>query len=426
MDNFTDLTKEQLELLNGEYLYFGSPIKHTTISSNKFLTLLPGIASIFVIDTNDLYQGINKYYNFISFGFDLWNKSPEFLKKKQSSVKIYNNAKDWIKTKGTSKGFIHKIKLTDYIKNNLKILNNGYDVRYEVVYTGKKEIKVDSTINHTIEWTCTFSEDRVAKYGPAGFIGKYEPPYSIEVLKEEYPKLLKDEVHKWRAETGIELIHKEPTYEEQKRIFYNWLAMSDKDKEISDKKCKQLNHGLDNFMLHNIIMQQNWHDENYSDLSKFRLMYNLRDMERNGLKYICLSNSDKSLILKPRVPKNAIKGLENNTIPRICVSNSIFGAISAIKGNQTLYVHLVEPTKVLDNAEVLQYVPAAVATGESWVLDDEIKTNIVGKIEINCDLHMIYKFATYKDIDYYAFFKDYTFIPFESLTKRTARKVLLN
>lgn len=74
----------------------------------------------------------------------------------------------------------------------------------------------------------------------------------------------------------------------------------------------------------------------------------------------------------------------------------------------------------------MQYVPDAVTTGESWVLDNEIKTTIVGKIEINCDLHMVYKFATYKDIDYYAFFKDYTFIPFESLTKRTARKVLLN
>ena len=425
MNNFTDLTKEQLKLLDKEYLYFGSSIKHSVISANKFLTLLPGIASIFVINKNDLYQGINKYYNFINFEYDLWNKSINFLKEKQSKVKIYNNAKDWIKTKGVSEGYIHKIKLTDYIRNNLKVYNNS-DVRYEIVYTGKKEIKVDSVIKHKIEWTCEFSEDCIAKYSEAGFVSKYDPPYSIEILKEKYPKLLKDEVHKWRAETGIELIHLEPTYEEQKRIFYNWLAMSDKDKEISDKKCKQLNNGLDNFMLHNVIMQENWHDENYTDLSKFRLMYNLRDMEANGLKYIHLSDSNKPLILKPRVPKNAIKGLEDNKIPRICVSNSIFGAISAIKGNQTLYVHLVEPIKVLDNAEVLQYVPDAVTTGESWVLDNEIKTTIVGKIEINCDLHMVYKFATYKDIDYYSFFKDYTFIPFESLTKRTARKVLLN
>ena len=49
MNNFTDLTKEQLKFLDKEYLYFGSSIKHSAISANKFLTLLPGIASIFVI-----------------------------------------------------------------------------------------------------------------------------------------------------------------------------------------------------------------------------------------------------------------------------------------------------------------------------------------------------------------------------------------
>ena len=121
MNNFTDLTKEQLKLLDKQYLYFGSSIRHSAISANNFLTLLPGIASICVINKNDLYQGINKYYNFINFEYDLWNKSINFLKEKQSKVKIYNNAKDWIKTKGVSEGYIHKIKLTDYIRNNLKV-----------------------------------------------------------------------------------------------------------------------------------------------------------------------------------------------------------------------------------------------------------------------------------------------------------------
>ena len=36
----------------------------------------------------------------------------------------------------------------------------------------------------------------------------------------KYPKLLEDPVHKWRAKNGIELIHKEPDFQEQKRIFY--------------------------------------------------------------------------------------------------------------------------------------------------------------------------------------------------------------
>ena len=34
-----------------------------------------------------------------------------------------------------------------------------------------------------------------------------------ETLKELYPKLLDDPVHKWRAKNGIELIHKEPDFQ---------------------------------------------------------------------------------------------------------------------------------------------------------------------------------------------------------------------
>ena len=52
---------------------------------------------------------------------------------------------------------------------------------------------------------------------------QYEPPYSLEQIKAKYleniyNKLANDPVHKWRAKTGIELIHKEPTEEELDRI----------------------------------------------------------------------------------------------------------------------------------------------------------------------------------------------------------------
>ena len=416
-------TTEQLNLLNINYLYFGYYKKIDKITTNTHLTSLIGIANIFIINKDDLYQNLNKFYTYINFEYDLFNKSPDILKEKQPKVKIFTNAKDWIKTNGNSVGFIHKIKLTDYIKNNLKIIANT-DIRYEVIYTGKKELPIDSVIKSNIEWSCNYSKDQVAKYGEATFIKKYEPPYSIEIIKEKYPKLLKDPVHVWRAKTGIELIHKEPTYDEQKRIFYNWLAMSDKDKQISDKKCKEF-FNTTNMNFHNYIMENYWHDENYSDLSKFRIMYNMRDMEANGLKYIHLSKSNKPLILKPRVPKNIIKTLENNTIPRICVSNSIFGAISALWAEDIYYVHLIEPTKILDNPEVLQYVPDAAMTGECWVLDDEIKTTVIGKLEIINDLHMIYKFVNNNKTTYYTCCKDYNFIPYESLTKRTARKIIL-
>jgi hypothetical protein len=66
--------------------------------------------------------------------------------------------------------------------------------------------------------------------------------------------LLKDPVHLWRAETGIELIHKEPTIEEQKRIWRNWNEMSDEMKKKSDAKSTEL-FGKDNASHNEEIMQ---------------------------------------------------------------------------------------------------------------------------------------------------------------------------
>ena len=74
---------------------------------------------------------------------------------------------------------------------------------------------------------------------------QYEPPYTLQQIKEKYPevvylKLANDPVHRWRAETGIELIHKEPTEEELDRIWENWQLMTDEMKEESDIKSLEL------------------------------------------------------------------------------------------------------------------------------------------------------------------------------------------
>ena len=73
----------------------------------------------------------------------------------------------------------------------------------------------------------------------------YKLPYSKEEILEKYSKdfaekLLSDPVHLWRAETGIELIHKEPTKEELERVWKNWDWMSEKMKKESDKKSLEL------------------------------------------------------------------------------------------------------------------------------------------------------------------------------------------
>lgn len=78
----------------------------------------------------------------------------------------------------------------------------------------------------------------------------YEPPYNLNQIKQNYPKnivdkLLKCPIHKWRATTGIELIHKEPTEDELDRIWQNWQLMTDKMKQLSDEKSIEL-FGINN------------------------------------------------------------------------------------------------------------------------------------------------------------------------------------
>lgn len=73
----------------------------------------------------------------------------------------------------------------------------------------------------------------------------YDAPMTFDQIKahygeETYKKLKLDKVHSWRAETGLELIHKEPSREELERIWANWKLMSFEKRNTSDKKSKEL------------------------------------------------------------------------------------------------------------------------------------------------------------------------------------------
>ena len=68
----------------------------------------------------------------------------------------------------------------------------------------------------------------------------YEPPYTLDTIKQKYGdevyrKLRDDPVHRFRAETGIEVIHKEPTRDEFERIVKNWDLMTPEQKKQSDE-----------------------------------------------------------------------------------------------------------------------------------------------------------------------------------------------
>lgn len=74
---------------------------------------------------------------------------------------------------------------------------------------------------------------------------KFDPPYNAQQIKdnygeETYRKLSKDPAHSWRMKTGLELIHREPSIEELRRIWANWQLMSSEQKAKSDKKSIEL------------------------------------------------------------------------------------------------------------------------------------------------------------------------------------------
>ena len=102
----------------------------------------------------------------------------------------------------------------------------------------------------------------------------YEHPYTYEEIVKHYGKYVADKLsndpcHKWRMETGIELIHKEPDLDEQKRIWKNWQLMSDEDKQKSDEKCIEL-FGMTNEKLNSYILKNSWNNQK---CNKFDLVY---------------------------------------------------------------------------------------------------------------------------------------------------------
>ena len=89
----------------------------------------------------------------------------------------------------------------------------------------------------------------------------YEPPYNKKQMMEHgyaaavIKRLLADPAHSWRMKSGIELIHRELTRSELKRIWNNWQLMTDKQKALSDAKCMEL-FGVDNKTLYEYLMPQ--------------------------------------------------------------------------------------------------------------------------------------------------------------------------
>lgn len=142
---------------------------------------------------------------------------------------------------------------------------------------------------------------------------RYDPPMSLKEIRQTYGenlynKLKADPVHRWRAETGIELIHKEPSKKELIRIMNNWEAMPVKYKIISDIKSLEL-FGLPNKEHFKKLI--NTYDNNNS-LNNF-----LKILRKNTTKKLVLDSTSNELTFIGIGRKFSIIGEDQyNTIGR--------------------------------------------------------------------------------------------------------------
>lgn len=118
--------------------------------------------------------------------------------------------------------------------------------------------------------------------------------------------------------------------------------------------------------------------------------------KRKRLFHVSPDDLGEKVLFHPRIPSNRFEGgelyhpymgetikEENDTIKRICVSNSIRGCFRAvpIENTKTCYVYIPLTPLVVSRDLPLCLVPDAKETGEHWILN---KTWMIreGEIEI--------------------------------------------
>ena len=92
--------------------------------------------------------------------------------------------------------------------------------------------------------------------------------------------------------------------------------------------------------------------------------------------------------LTPTIPRYAIDTIEDMTIPRVCFSNSIEGALKSIDGFAGRRLFVYTPTHYVDiMIPTRKQVSDAIYTGEVWSLAT-VEVKLIGMIVI--DDHMGY------------------------------------
>lgn len=173
----------------------------------------------------------------------------------------------------------------------------------------------------------------------------YSKPYTLDQMKEHittkrYKEISsgQDEVHYWRATTGIELIHKEPTYQEFIRISKNWYAMTPEQKTQSDKRSRELFGITNDEHIRDLIVY-------YNDKHIFRES-RLRPMTMMEILYIAAHEAVKGKhVFTTRYPVTGIESIYPSGVKIITTSRSRIVTLRSQYDNDSIGISLPKYTE---------------------------------------------------------------------------------
>ena len=146
-------------------MYFGSSKQIEELKGRVFLTPHIGIASLFIIDTNDLFRSFPRSKHSCNISYKQWGYPNDLLSEPLKMVNASHNIVVFedVTSDGESSGYIHVVDISN-VKDKLSLFVTN-DPDREVIYNGEEPLTVIKRIPHTVKWDFSFCQDNVKKHG---------------------------------------------------------------------------------------------------------------------------------------------------------------------------------------------------------------------------------------------------------------------
>ncbi|MCL2605231.1 MAG: hypothetical protein FWD90_12190 [Defluviitaleaceae bacterium] len=146
-----------------DVMYFSSSKKILELKNKVFLTPHIGLASLLIINPDDLFP--KGYSTSCNISYRQWNFSNDLLAEPLKTVNVRHNivAFENKKFEGQSSGYIHVVDVSK-VKNMLSVYVTNNPDR-EVVYNGEDTLPIIKIIPHSVQWDFTFHANDVKQFG---------------------------------------------------------------------------------------------------------------------------------------------------------------------------------------------------------------------------------------------------------------------